>query len=40
MLQEPGDNYNEDVVEKLFLTYLDKKSIRKKVLEIVNDGKK
>lgn len=39
-LRENDSEYNNDPVESIFLTYLDKKTIRKKVLEIVNDGKK
>jgi transcriptional regulator with XRE-family HTH domain len=39
-LQESGSEYSKDPVENTFLVYLDKKSIRKKVLEIVNDEKK
>lgn len=40
ILNEPEENSKVDMLENVFLTYLDKKAVRKKVLEIVNDGKK
>ena len=40
LLNEPEEKYNSDPVEDVFLSYLDKKSIRKKILEIVSDEKK
>lgn len=36
VLQEPEEKYNEDVVETMFLSYLGRVSIRKKIMEIIN----
>lgn len=40
ILNEPEENSKVDLLENVFLTYLDKKTVRKKLLEIVNDEKK
>jgi hypothetical protein len=40
MIKEPDLFYYKDEFETLLLSYLEKKTIRKKVLEIANDGKK
>lgn len=40
LVEEPDEFYKTDIMEKVFLKYLDNNNVRNKVLEIVHDEKK